>query len=235
MVLIGGQAVLFWQRQLGTGDDPDGIVETSGDIDFAVADREVVEHCAELLGGRAQFADPFDVSPNFALILFTDEHGHRRQLDVIAAPLGLRLDDVRLTAQPIAAPGGEDDEDLVLYVLHPERMLEGRVATVAVLRADAIALAQLRSAIRSCRAHLAWILDNGPEDERVRIVLRQHKRLFQLARSLNGREVWAEHGIDVLDAVLTDHPALPAAFLQQDLPRQRAQIASMRSKISSSG
>ena len=97
MVLIGGQAVLFWQRQLGTEENPDGIVETSGDIDFAVADREVVEHCAELLGGRARFADPVDTSPNFALILFTDEHGHRRQLDVIAAPLGLRLDDVRLT------------------------------------------------------------------------------------------------------------------------------------------
>ena len=33
VVLIGGQAVLFWQRQLGTGDDPDGIVETRGDIE----------------------------------------------------------------------------------------------------------------------------------------------------------------------------------------------------------
>ena len=63
VVLIGGQAVLFWQRQLGTGDDPDGIVETRGDIDFVVADRDVVEHCAEFLGGRARFADPFNASP----------------------------------------------------------------------------------------------------------------------------------------------------------------------------
>ena len=77
MVVIGGQAVALWYRELSRrgylpGDQAGPL--TSKDIDFRGA-RQTVQQAATLLGGTARFPSLDDHTPSTGLVLFVDGEG----------------------------------------------------------------------------------------------------------------------------------------------------------------
>jgi hypothetical protein len=232
-VLIGGQAVAFWtDRLLDPERDPEAQhVTTSKDIDF-VGGVAIVKHCAVLLGGTAQIA-PIDnaVTPNSGTVVYQDSEGNPRTMDFLSMPAGLRMRDVLDTARLVEVPPGPDGEPAFqLWVIHPQRLLESRVANLSIPgKRTELALDQLRASVKCSREYAQAMLDSEElgEKEAIRAVLNYNERIFELAFNDGGAAV--ELGIDVFDAVVLD-ARLPEKFFLCRLPQIRRDLEKRRSR-----
>jgi len=231
IIVIGGQAVAFWYRELSrrgylSGERLEPL--TSKDIDFRGA-RRSVERAAALLGGEAKLPTMDDHTPSTGIVLFTDSRGHRRQIDFVDAPYGLSARDIADTAQHVVLPGGRGKETSALLI-HPERLMESRVHNVIGLGQDrAQAIEQLRAAIECAGAFTRLVLDAdepGPVVRR-RAVLKLNERIYRFSRRPPARRLFRERGIDTFDAVVSDHPGLPRKFREVRYPQMRAQIGEL--------
>lgn len=214
-IIVGGQALVAYSAAFGLDGGPD----TTRDLDL-LGDRSVARRCAELLGGRARLATIDDHTPHVGLVLFTDSHGYPRQLDVLHDLFGVTGEHVRESAIEIGH----------VLVVHPLLALKDKVAQLGVLRVDAIVVAQTRLAARATRALSRLILDDesvAPPLRR-REALRLNTRVYELAMSRAGVRVYADFAVDVLDALIDDHPLLPAKTLEIDIPTRRARVTAKR-------
>jgi hypothetical protein len=136
IVLVGGQAVAFWASVLESRGVPAPAADllTSKDVDFE-GNARAARRAAELLGGVASIPSMDEHTPNTGLVLFNDSEGIDREIDFIGEPLGLRHRDVRDTAVLLTLDSA-DQNDVPLWLMHPERCMESRVYNVQVLRHD---------------------------------------------------------------------------------------------------
>jgi hypothetical protein len=236
IVVIGGQAVALWYRHLSDlgylpGDQISPL--TSKDIDFRGA-RQTVQRAAELLGGKARLASLDDHTPSTGLVLFVDSEGQRRQIDFVDAPYGLNARDIVDTAQRIYL--GDDQGRVPIVVIHPERLMESRVHNIVGLKQNSPhALRQAQGAIDCAGAFSRFVLDSkqvAPVKGR-RSVLKLNERIYRFCRTLAGRQIFRDTGLDPFDAVLVDHAALPAKFRTMRYPQMQAQLARLKERISS--
>ena len=87
VVLVGGQALNFWASYYEdrVAELAAGAPYTSKDIDF-LGSHEAVKECARRLGGKAKLATLDDMgTPNTGVVVFVDDDGHLRQIDLSAA------------------------------------------------------------------------------------------------------------------------------------------------------
>jgi hypothetical protein len=230
IALVGGQAVLLWQLKLNAISDPSQIV-TSEDIDFASSDKETIRRCAKLLGGKVKFSTLDDVAtPSMAIITFFDDNGVQRHVDIVHNMAGLELKDVLETAVTL-----ETDDGITLVVIHPERLLEGKLAyiTSPLGKKNPNSLAQLQSAIISCNAHINALLneDGLGETERINAALKLNKRIYKMAITKSALQVWNDYKIDVFQAFEHKHFLLPEAVRSKDYPRKLAEIEALRDRV----
>lgn len=236
IVLVGGQAVAFWQRYLQRYSSELELLEpvTSKDVDFEGSAR-AAQRAAELLDGRAAFPSPDHVAtPNTGIVIFTDSQGVTREIDFIAEPLGLNARDVRDTAVTIEDEG-EDGSPISLLVMHPQRCLESRIYNAGVLgKTGPLARRQLRVSIVCAREWSRYLLDHVTEvaeTERVRAVLRLNERLFRkCATDRHFRSVLIDLNLDPFGAVLHDHPLLPEHFSGRRYPQMHAALEDRRGR-----
>jgi hypothetical protein len=233
IVLVGGQAVAFWQRYLQRHLAVPGLLEplTSKDIDFEGSAR-AVRQAAELLSGVPRFPDADHVStPNTGIVVFNDRDGVRREIDFIEQPLGLTARDVRQTAVTIELEA-DDASRISLLVMHPERCMESRVYNAQVLgKTGTLAMRQLRVSIVCAREWSRYLLgdESLPVAERTRAVLRLNERVFRKCRDdRRFRAMYAEGRADPFDAVLADDPRLPERFLERRYPEMLGIITQRR-------
>jgi hypothetical protein len=183
VVLVGGQAVEFWAHFLGL-DTADSSAEllASKDIDFegsAGAARAAAD-------ARRQITDTVLRSPHTPLtgvVFFDDSDGIERRIDFLVSPLGLDGREVRDTAVDVEI--GADAPRATLWAMHPERVMESRIANVQILGIDdAHTLAQLRTSIAIAREWSRFLLADCSisERDRVRGVLRLNERIFRKVR-----------------------------------------------------
>ncbi|MCO5315360.1 MAG: hypothetical protein M9938_04235 [Solirubrobacterales bacterium] len=181
LVLIGGQAVAFWSAyfQLQPGENQE--LFTSEDVDFA-GSTDTVTEAAHLLDGHAHLPHRFDPSPSSGLVTWTDTQGVPREIDFLAAPVGLDFEDLFDTAIRVEFPDPEGKSGpAALWVLHPERCLESRVKNWMLLRQRGrIARNQLVRSITCAHRFSAEILTEEAVEKpvRIRAVLRLNERLF---------------------------------------------------------
>jgi hypothetical protein len=153
-------------------------------------------------------------------VFFHDSDGIERRIDFLASPLGLDGRDVRDTAVDVEI--GADAPRATLWAMHPERVMESRIANVQILGIDgAHALAQLRTSIAIAREWSRVLLADCSisEHDRVRGVLRLNERIFRkCVRDLHFRQLFADRAIDPFDAVLADDDRLPSAFRERRHP-----------------
>jgi hypothetical protein len=231
IVVIGGQAVALWYRELSglgylLGDRVEPL--TSKDIDFRGA-RQTVQRAATLLGGTARLPSLDDHTPSTGLVLFVDGEGRRRQIDFVDAPYGLSARDVVETAQHIVL----EDElgEVPAVVIHPERLMESRIHNVVGLcQRSPHALRQARAAIECANAFSRFILDSHEVGSvtRRRAVLKLNERIYRFCRQPIARRFLRETGLDPFDAIVVDHPGLPQKFRTMRYPQMQAQLAKLR-------
>lgn len=227
LVVIGGQAVALWYRrlsELGYLSGAELAPLTSKDIDFRAA-RQTVQRAAALLNGEARLPTMDDHTPSTGLVLFVDNEGHKRQIDFLDAPYGLRARDVVDTAQHIVFGEGEDEVSAV--VIHPERLMESRVHNVVGLgHTSPHAIRQARAAIECARAFSLLILDSDQLEtaRRARAVLKLNERIYRFCRRAVARELVRLTGLDPFEAVLVDD-RLPQKFREMRYPQMQAALA----------
>lgn len=233
IILVGGQAVAWWARYLkpsGAGV-PVANVLASKDLDFE-GGITAAKRAAELLDAQLRIPGIDDHTPNTGVLVFEDRDGVKREVDFIDQPAGLRAQDVRDTAvlMELQAARGEP---IPFWVMHPERCMESRIHNVHVLpgRATALGLDQLRMSVACAREWTRLILESGdvPRAERQRAALRLNERVFRRCLKDKGfRDVHLDHDVDPFDAVLANHPGLPANFRKQRLPQMHERLAERR-------
>jgi hypothetical protein len=224
IVLVGGQAVNFWANyyEKRVPELAEGAPYTSKDIDF-IGPHAAVEECARRLGGTARLATIDDMNtPNTGVVLFVDEDKHVRQIDFLGAVAGVE--------SPVETSVGAevlDDEGRAVAsfrVMHPVLCMLSRAHNVAYLPGydTAHARNQLRAAIICARQFIRDVLQDD-----ARAALGFNKKVLKEAGYGASLLVHARHGIDVLDAVVTD-AGLPERFYSEHLPRARTFIKRRR-------
>ena len=226
VILVGGQAVFYWSRILGlVGDQATEDLLVSKDIDFE-GGADAARAAAVLLNGRARIPSFDHHTTLTGVVFFDDSDGDERRVDFLASPFGLDGSDVRATAVELDIGAG--DADASLWAMHPERVMESRIANVQGLKIDdAHAMAQLHMSIAIAREWSRFLLDNDsiPERDRVRGVLRLNERIFHKCDGdLQFRQLFAERGIDPFDAALVDDDRLPDAFRHTRYPQMLEQL-----------
>jgi len=222
-VLIGGQAIALWSAQLADYLPEDAEPVSSRDLDFQ-GSRDDVELAARLLSGESFIAAIDDFTPMTGKAVFLDSDGHKRTLDFLAQPYGLDAEDVDKTAIEIEVIAG--DRTIPLWVMHPERCLRSRVANSALPNKQTdLAWRQLTRAIECVHAFGLLLLDVG---ESPRVVTQLNERVFELAyHDRRARKIYADRGIDVLDALIDDD-RLSDAHRQIRLPQMRQLVTARR-------
>lgn len=237
IVLVGGQALAFWTHFLRTRSSEVSMLAplASKDIDFEGSAR-AVRRAADLLAARMRLANIDDHTPNTGVVRFMDAAGVEREIDFIDQPLGLRARDVRDTAVRLLVLSDEPGYDVPVWVMHPERCMESRVYNAHILgKTDALATRQLEASIACARAWSRLLLDDDPSHERVRAVLRLNERIFRKClRDIHFRAIAHSPGIDPFEAVLAEHPALPAPFREQRYPQMLQRLDDRRGEGSRS-
>lgn len=237
IVLVGGQAVAFWQRFLHPHSTDPRLAAplTSKDIDFEGTAR-AVRKVAELVSGTARIPDPDHVNtPNTGMVIFKDLDGVDREIDFIDQPLGLDARDVRKTAVSAESDAADGTTTRVL-VLHPERCMESRIYNADELqKTDDLAMRQLEVSIVCAREWSRYILESKsvPSLDRVRAVLRINERIFRRClRERAFRNVYHDHGADPFQAMLVEHRLLPERFRDRRYPQMQNQLKDRRKRDS---
>lgn len=229
IILIGGQAVSFWTRFLRPRSADLAVTDplVSKDIDFE-GSAQAARQAARLLAGEARIAGIDEHTPNTGVVLFTDGDGMRRSIDFLDAPLGLNARDVRDTAVRLLLPDEREGSETPLWVMHPERCMESRIANTAVLgKTTPLAMAQLRASIVCAREWSRFVLDDEqlPIEQRVRAVLKLNERIFRKClTNRHFRDVIVGHDVQPFDAVLIDDPRLPDDLRERRYPQMRARL-----------
>ena len=138
LVLVGGQAVNFWASTTSAAFPSSPSVRHSpARTSTSAATNRPFLRCAERLGGKARLATLDDATPNSGTIVFGDDAGVKRTLDVVSAPFGLDAKEVHATALPVQIL---DDAGAVtgvsFFVMHPLLSMESRVHNVVGLAAS---------------------------------------------------------------------------------------------------
>jgi hypothetical protein len=183
-----------------------------------------------LLGGVARVPTIDEHTPNAGVVMFDDTDGVRRRIDFLDAPLGLDADDVRATAVQLEL--GQEEQHVLVWLMHPERCMESRICNVQILGIDDDhAMAQLRASIEIAREWSRLLLGDESvlERDRVRAVLRINERIFRkCVGDLHFRAVYEQRGIDPFDAVIAEHDRLPAQFRERRYPQMLERVNERR-------
>jgi hypothetical protein len=224
IVLVGGQAVNFWAWHYEARAVPLATYApfTSKDVDIA-AKREDVAVLAARLGGRARVADFDDHAPQAGTVVYVDEHGTERTLDVMATLIGLDMSEVIKTSVPFEYTT-ERGAPLGFRVMHPVLMLESRVHNI--LRFEKYrtphGLRQLGASVLCAHEYLNDMVATDP-----RRVLNWNERIFRFRTRRHGRSIASDYQIDVFDAVLND-ARLPAKFVERRYPQMVEAVDRLR-------
>jgi hypothetical protein len=228
IVLVGGQAVNFW-ADFYEDEAPqlaDHAPYMSKDIDF-MGSRDAASECARRLGGTVKLATLDDMNtPSTGAVVFTDGNNHVRQIDFLGSVAG--VGDAELVETAALATIDDDHGAPIasFLVMNPVLCLKSRAHNVAYLPGYQTEHAknQLRAAIICAKQFAFDQLASEPRKTRD-----CNEAFFDIAQYGAGVEVFAVHGIDVLEA-LVDAPGMPERFYTDRLPRARAAVERARAK-----
>jgi hypothetical protein len=138
------------------------------------------------------------------------------EIDFVRAPLGIAPDQILRYSIALES----------VRVMHPVHVMASRAANVVQIpRTDEHALAQLRASVYVVREFIRQELIVAGEIASARKV---NEQAFKVVKSNDGLHVWAQHHVDLFDAVVTDM-RLGEKFLTERYRRMQSEIARLRS------
>jgi hypothetical protein len=195
IVLVGGQAVMFWAHYYGIIEE---VASLTGDIDY-FGQRADVEDADQKLANfthETHLADWDDSSPNSGLILVeVPGHQGKVRIDFLWGVQGLSGADMRERAVRASIPGVSKP----IQVLHPLMCLESKISNLGSLPAKRTpeSIEQARLSVSVVRLLLEHML----ADKRERDVLKLVERVASVATSDSSHYSFAVCGVDVLQAI----------------------------------
>lgn len=195
IILIGGQAVMFWANFYGLVEERASLTR---DIDF-FGQRADVEDANIRLANfkhKTQYAGWDDTSPNSGIILVDiPDLKDPVRIDFLWAVHGLSGSDVRERAVLSSIPG----IDKSILVLHPFMCLESKIANLGSFpeKRSPEGIEQARLAVQVVRALIIHLLENGRERDALKLV----ERTKYIAQSDASNFAHAVCQVDVLEAV----------------------------------
>jgi len=195
IILIGGQAVMFWAHFYGLVEEKASLTR---DIDFFGQRADVEDANLRLanFSHKTKYADWDDTSPNSGVILVdVPELKDPVQIDFLWAVHGLSGSDVRERAVQASIPGIEKS----VSVLHPFMCLESKIANLGSFpkKRSPEGIEQTRLAVQVVRAIITKMLDDGRERDALNLV----ERTRHIALSDASNFAFAVCKVDVLDAI----------------------------------
>lgn len=221
VVVIGGSALTIWHAQLS--DEPPRPHSATSDLDLQ-GSAEAVRRASSLLGGRYQIPGFDNATPETGVVSFQDSQGGERLLDFLAAPYGLKSQEVSERAVPLELHDGD-----LMYVMSPLDCLRSRVANLGLPGRDGVhAIAQLRTAIDLVPRYGRRLLDDGYPPRHVADI---NEAVYRLAIDDNrALRLALEHVADVAEAALDDD-RLSERHRSIRLPQLRAKLIAERERM----
>jgi hypothetical protein len=146
----------------------------------------------------------------------------------MASVYGMNSEDIRRTAIEAELLVNEDRQ-VNVWVMHPERCMESRVHNSALSNKQTdLAWRQLRTSILCARAFGQLLLDERGEAV-VRDVLKLNERIFRFAQEERCSKLASDRGIEAFDAILDDE-RLPKKFRTVRLPQMQDRIRTLRER-----
>ncbi len=223
-VLVGGQAVNLWARRYER-DLPswDALRPyTSRDLDYHGGLPEA-RLAMRILRAEGQLNTGADPSPNAGVLKTRLPDGRQLLVDILTGVYGVSAVEVERTA--VAWTGTGPLDGLILRVIHPLLLLEGKVASLRGLpqagRQDAKHLAIMVLVVRQ------WLSEQLSVP---RPVFRTVERLAACAASPDGVHAFAQ-GLDLAQALPLEEMREAeefSSFLEQRLPQFVGKIARKR-------
>jgi len=230
VLLVGGQAVNFWAGYFAT-EAPELERDrpfTSKDIDLLMPRREVRD-VAERLHGTAKIAGFDDVTPSLATVVYVDDHGDRRVLDVMNTVLGMKTGEIERTSLAVDYTTSTGTA-LRFRVMHPVLVMESRAYNVVRLPDQYNTDRGRRQADASVICAHAYLFELAHKGTAAAAKLTRHwnERIFRF-RTKNdvGRSLADTYKIDVFSAVLLDS-RLGEKFVTVRYPQMVSAVSRLR-------
>jgi hypothetical protein len=224
IVLVGGQAVMFWARHYGLIEETASLTR---DIDFfgQRADIEDADLRLSNFNHETRYAQWDDSSPNAGLILI-EVPGLKNRLvvDFLWAVQGLSGSELREKAVSTKMPG----IDRPLLVLHPFMCMESKISNLGALpgkRSDE-GIEQARLSVQIMKAYLGTLLSESRE----RDALKMLERVARIASSDASNYAFLACGVDVMQAIEVDRFSSGDLKLKR-YPQIEAHISDRRARF----
>lgn len=224
LVLVGGQAVMFWAHHYGVIEE---VASLTADIDYfgQRADVEDADRKLANFAHETRLADWDDASPNSGLILVqVPGHKEKVRIDFLWGVQGLSGADMRERAVRASIPGISRP----IPVLHPFMCLESRISNLGSLprKRSEEGIEQARLSVHVVRVLLEHIL----LDKRERDALKLVERIASVATSDSSNYAFAVCGVDVLQAIPANNFS-SMEFKTIRWPQIQSQVADRRTRF----
>lgn len=190
MILVGGNAVVFWSQYYQTGHSTESLTT---DIDFFGTKSDLLETSEGLdLPHEDFFPDMGDPTPNSGkMVIHDDGNLGVVEVDFLRCVTGLGNSEISKRAVEVSVGG------MTMRVLHPLHCLESKLANLLnhPSKRDAFGLEQARIAVDVVRKYLETL--NGDE----RRFINESKNVFEISRSEAGIYSKVEFGIDSFSSI----------------------------------
>lgn len=227
LVLVGGQAVMFWAHYYGVIEE---VASLTGDIDYFGQRADVEDADLKLanFSHETHLADWDESSPNSGLILVEmPGHNEKVRINFLWGAQGLSGADMRERAVVASIPGISKS----IQVLHPFMCLESKISNLGSLpmKRTAEGIEQARLSVNVVRLLLERML----VDKRERDALKLVERIASVATSDSSNYSFAVCGVDVLQAIPVNN-FLSTEFKTIRWPQIQNQVADRRRRFSAS-
>lgn len=225
IILIGGQAVMFWAFYYGIAE---GLKSLTRDIDFfgQRADVEDADLRLSNFTHETKFSDWDDTSPNSGLIL-VDVPGRKERvrIDFLWAVQGLGSSEIRERAVLANIPGVQKP----VLVLHPVMCLESKIANLGSFpqKRTAEGIEQARLSTEIVKAFIGQLLKGNRERDALKIV----ERIAHVAESDAANFSFSVLDVDVLNSIPVEQ-FTSTEFKTIRVPQLQLHIADRRRRFS---
>jgi hypothetical protein len=196
-ILVGGQSLTFWVDFFKIPVPKSNTPYLTQDADV-LATKHGARIFATELHGTLNIPKPDDHTPNTAIVTYTTSDGRTLFVDFMGTLIGLTNEEIRKTAVELEHPVYG-----LIRILHPALVLKSRIVNLHRLQSkrDANGIEQARLAVLVAKAFFENYISLGLAGKNPdRYLIDRVKWLGKLALSDDGMYVFAQWGIDVMEA-----------------------------------
>lgn len=196
LILVGGQAINIWASvyESKIPELQQFLPFSSEDLDFVGSKIDAIR-VQEILGGDLTLNKDFTPSPNTG-VLITQTQEQNLRIDFLASVFG--LGDSEVTASAVRFKGKDKLAGINLKVLNPILCLEGKLkAYTGLPQAGRQDKKHLQISLLVVEQYIKDICQQNQPRDGLKLI----EKIFKIAKSDAGLQVWIRNRLDILDSI----------------------------------